>query len=123
MRAPKGPRDPLELKLRVAVTGVLVLRFDDLAPVVEAAVRASEMRPFGLVALRARNDRHGRELPVRRAAAARLRARRLPFKICHDCRLSPDARSGIRRRAFGRTPRRAPGSSRCTGARSEAPSR
>lgn len=65
------------------VAGVLFFRSDDQAAVVESAIRADEVRPFRLMALRALDHRHGLELPVCRPAAARLRARGLPLRICH----------------------------------------
>jgi len=44
---------------------------------------AHEVRPLGLVTLRARNGGYRAELPVSGSAATRFRARGFPFGICH----------------------------------------
>ena len=61
------------------LTGRLFLYLADLAPLIRAAVRTREVRPLGLMALRAKHRRDVAELPVGSAAAARLAAGRLPF--------------------------------------------
>ena len=65
--------------LVVTVAGVFVPDLDDLATVVRPARRADEMRPLRLMALRTLDGRHGAQFPVRRSAAPRLTAGRLPF--------------------------------------------
>jgi len=67
----------------VAVTGVLILRLDDLTPVVETAVLTDEVRALRLVALRALDGRHRRQLPIGGSAAARFRAWGFPLEIGH----------------------------------------
>jgi hypothetical protein len=65
--------------LAVGVACVLVLYFDNLTAGVRAAVLAREVRTLRRVTLRTLNGRHGVELPVRRATAARLTARGFPL--------------------------------------------
>ncbi len=65
------------------MTGVLILRLDDLAAVVETAVLTDEVRALRLVALRALDGRHRSQLPIGGAAAARFRARGFPLEIGH----------------------------------------
>jgi hypothetical protein len=61
------------------LTGRLVLYLDGLPAVIRAAACAGKVRPLGLMALRTLDGRYRAELPVRRPAATRLAARRLPF--------------------------------------------
>ena len=62
-----------------ALTGRLVSNLNDLPAAVRAAILAREMRPLGLVTLGAKHGGHVAKLPVGRAPAAGLAARRLPF--------------------------------------------
>ncbi len=63
----------------MVMAGMIVRRSDDKASAIHSAMGANKMRKLRLVTLGALHRRDGVELPVRGAAATRLRARRLPF--------------------------------------------
>ena len=79
--------------LAVRMAGVLILYVDHLAPGVGATLLTCKMRALRRVALRAFHGGDRVELPIRRAAAARLTARGFPFQVRHFLCLRRRARA------------------------------